>query len=116
MGSECIDQYPTWMEAAGFVDIECKSFYWPSNEWMEDEHLRCLGRQTEGNMLAGLEGFSLALLTREMGFSKDEVKQFTDRVAQDLKNRHIHACFPGTVVFGRKPWPSERLGPQIVLT
>lgn len=108
LGSECSDHYVEWMQAAGFVDIQVKVFMWPTNGWPKDPYMKEIGRWNQINILEGLEGFCLALLTRGLGWKKEEVDVFVAKVSSDLRNRRIHAYFPMPVVFGRRP--IERAG------
>ncbi|KAK3675896.1 hypothetical protein LTR78_004088 [Recurvomyces mirabilis] len=107
MGSDVSEKYEEWMRDAGFVDIQQRMFMWPSNNWPRDPYMKELGRWNQVNILDGLEGFCLALLTRGLGWTKQEVDVFVARVGRDLKDRRIHAYFPMPVTFGRKPYPGE---------
>ncbi|KAK1081943.1 hypothetical protein LTR33_004274 [Friedmanniomyces endolithicus] len=110
MGSDVSESYKEWMREAGFVDIQTKMFMWPINSWPKDPYWKELGRWNQVNILEGLEGFCLALLTRGLGWRKEEVDVFVGRVGRvgrDLRDRRIHAYFPMPVTFGRKPWPGE---------
>ncbi|TKA37610.1 hypothetical protein B0A54_11694 [Friedmanniomyces endolithicus] len=107
MGSDVSESYKEWMREAGFVDIQTKMFMWPINAWQKDPYWKELGRWNQVNILEGLEGFCLALLTRGLGWRKEEVDVFVGRVGRDLRDRRIHAYFPMPVTFGRKPWPGE---------
>jgi len=103
MGTEVSEKYREWMEAAGFVDIEEQHFMWPSNTWPKDKYMKELGNWNMINILEGLEGFCLALMTRGLGWKKEEVDVFVAKVSSDVKNRGIHAYYPMPVVWGRKP-------------
>lgn len=105
MGSECADNHLALMAEAGFVDIQQKMFMWPSNTWPKDPFMKELGRWNQVNILEGLEGFCLALLTRGMGWKKLEVDVLVAKVSQDLRDRKIHAYFPMPVCWARKPFP-----------
>lgn len=85
--------YRKWMEEIGFVDIEEKTFVWPTNTWPKNRKMKELGRWNEVNICEGIEGFSLALFTRVLGWKKEEVEVFTAKVRNDLKNRDIHGYF-----------------------
>jgi len=95
------------MEAAGFVDIEERYFMWPSNGWPKDHYMKELGRWNQVNIMDGLEGFCLALLTRGLGWKKEEVDVFVAKVINDIKDRRIHGYYPMPVYWGRKPFPRE---------
>ncbi|KAK5706214.1 hypothetical protein LTR97_001201 [Elasticomyces elasticus] len=107
MGSEVSGTYKQLMQEAGFVDIETRMFMWPTNSWPRDPFMKELGRWNQVNILDGLEGFCLALLTRGLNWRKEEVDIFVANVSRDLRDRRIHAYFPMPVVFGRKPFPGE---------
>jgi hypothetical protein len=87
------DSFKQWMEEAGFENIEIKIFAWPSNVWPKNKSLKEIGRWNEINLIQGVEGFTLALLTRVLGWSKAEVEILSAKVKNDLKNRSIHAYF-----------------------
>lgn len=107
LGSDCADHYEEQMRAAGFVDITTRMFMWPSSGWPKDPKMKLLGHWNQTNILDGLEGFCLALLTRGLGWKKQEVDIFVAKVSNDFRNRKIHAYFPMPVVFGRRPFEVE---------
>lgn len=107
MGTDCAVHYYDWMKEAGFVDVHQRHFMWPTNMWPKDPLMKLLGQWNLTNILEGLEGFCLALLTRGLGWRKEEVDVFVARVSNDLRNRKIHAYFPMPVTYGRKPFQGE---------
>ncbi|KAK5174002.1 uncharacterized protein LTR77_001081 [Saxophila tyrrhenica] len=107
MGTDCADHYVAQMTEAGFVDINQRMFMWPSNGWPKDPLMKTLGQWNQTNILDGLEGFCLALLTRGLGWQKAEVDVFVAKVSRDLRSRKIHAYFPMPVTYARKPFPGE---------
>ncbi|KFA50418.1 hypothetical protein S40293_10909 [Stachybotrys chartarum IBT 40293] len=88
---------------AGFVNVHRKTFKWPTNSWPKDRHHKEVGLWTLANIGGGLEGLSMALLTRGCGWSKDEVLAFLTSVRKDLRDPRIHAYWPIVVVYGQKP-------------
>ncbi|KAI5361823.1 Putative S-adenosyl-L-methionine-dependent methyltransferase [Septoria linicola] len=107
LGSDVSEHFERWMEDAGFVDVQHKMFMWPSSSWPKDPFMKELGRWNQVNIIDGLEAFCLALLTRGLGWRKEEVDVFVARVSNDFRNRKIHAYFPMPVVYGRRPMPGE---------
>ncbi|KAF2214086.1 hypothetical protein CERZMDRAFT_66779 [Cercospora zeae-maydis SCOH1-5] len=107
LGSDVSEHFKPWLEQAGFADIQHKMFMWPTNSWPKDPFMKELGRWTQVNITDGLEAFCLALLTRGLGWQKEEVDVFVARIANDFRNRKIHAYFPMPVVWARKPFPGE---------
>ena len=55
--------------AAGFVDVTEVRFKWPVGPWSNDQKLKDLGRWNMHMWEQGLEGWTLALLTRVMRVS-----------------------------------------------
>lgn len=46
------------------------------------------------NLLDGLQGVSLALFTKALGWSTTQLETFLVQVRKDIQNRKIHAYFP----------------------
>ena len=97
------DQYKKLMEEAGFVDVKEVVYKWPINDWPKDPKYKELGAWQCHNLLEGMQGFSMAPLTRALGWSPADVEVFLIEVRKDLKNRKIHAYSPIHFVYGRKP-------------
>lgn len=79
------------MKEVGFVNMKHKDYKWPLNSWPKDEHLREIGRWHCVNIDLGLEGLSMGLLTRVLGWGKAEVEVFCANVRKDLRNKNFHA-------------------------
>jgi ubiquinone/menaquinone biosynthesis C-methylase UbiE len=95
------------LQQAGFVDITEKKFIWPIGAWPKDPYLKDLGRWGERNWSEGIEGWVMALYTRLLGWSYEEVQAFVRDfrgVIRNRKNRFYHEV---RVVYGRKPFPGE---------
>ncbi|KAE9373651.1 S-adenosyl-L-methionine-dependent methyltransferase [Stipitochalara longipes BDJ] len=102
---------PTWykaqMEAAGFQNVVETKFKWPQNRWPKDPKMRELGK-TVGmwmyeNFSGGVQGLSMALFTRGLGWSAQEVEAFLVDVRKDMKDTKIHGYYNISVVYGQKP-------------
>lgn len=57
------------IEEAGFVDVVEKTYKWPIGAWSNDPKLKDIGRWNLHLWKEGLEGWTMALLTRVMGVS-----------------------------------------------
>jgi short-subunit dehydrogenase involved in D-alanine esterification of teichoic acids len=55
------------------------------------------------NVTSGLEGFSMAIFTRVLGWTKPEVDVFLADVRKEMKDTKIHVYWNIFVVYGRKP-------------
>ena len=49
---------------------------------------------TKENISTGLEAFSMALLTRILRWTKEEVDAFLTDVKQEIEDRNVHAYIP----------------------
>lgn len=92
-----------WLEAAGFINITGKRFYWPCNTWPRDQKLKELGMWSNYNLQIGLEAFIMASATRLLGWSKEEVLVLAAKAKADVNNRNIHAFWPVGIVVCQKP-------------
>lgn len=105
--------YKKQLEEAGFINVVEKRYKWPTNPWPKDPKFKQLGMKflqydfsetqkmlieaglwTNENLAPGLEGFSLGLFTRVLGWKKEEVEIFLMKVRSDMNDRKIHAYLP----------------------
>lgn len=77
--------------AAGFENVVIKHFKWPTNRWPKNPKDKEVGLWTLANVDGGLEGLSMALLSRGLGWSMEEVLAYLPGVRKDLRNPRIHA-------------------------
>ncbi|KAM0282371.1 hypothetical protein ACHAQH_003050 [Verticillium albo-atrum] len=92
-----------WMKDAGFVNVVVHMFKWPLNNWPRDPHYKELGSWCFTNIDDNLEGLTMAMFTRILGWTKDETVLFCSRVRKQLRDRRIHAYCPVYVLYGQKP-------------
>lgn len=83
--------YKRWMEEIGFVDVEERRFAWPLNTWPKAKKDKLVATWMQEDLLTGLQGLSMGLLTRGLGWSTQEVESLLVDVRKDVKNRNIHA-------------------------
>ncbi|RMI95818.1 hypothetical protein BHE90_017393 [Fusarium euwallaceae] len=91
------------MANVGFIDIEETPFKWPTNRWPKEKRFKELGAWNNVNAQDSLEGLSIALFTRCLGWTPEEVGVFLVDVRKDLNNPGIHAYGSIRSVYGRKP-------------
>ena len=61
------EQIKGYLEQGGFEDVVETVFKWPIGPWSSDKHLKQLGLWNLLHWQEGIEGWSLALLTRVLG-------------------------------------------------
>ena len=96
--------------ALGFTDVHAQTFIWPIGPWPKDPHLKDLGRWGERNWCDGIEGWVMALYTRLLGWTYDEVKAFVRDFQAVIKDRRGRFWQEVRVVCARKPFVGEVVG------
>lgn len=97
------DRFKPLMAEVGFVDVKETPFKWPINRWPKEKRFKELGEWSNLNTDGLLEGLSMALFTRCLGWTAEEVSVFLVDVRKDLNNPKIHAYWSIRSVYGRKP-------------
>ncbi|KAF9873169.1 C6 zinc finger domain protein [Colletotrichum karsti] len=104
------------MGEIGFTNMTSQDFIWPLNSWPKDEKLKEIGRWQFVNLDTGLEGLSMGLLTRVLGWTKEEVQVLCANVRKDLKNKSMHSYWRIRVICAQKPENVEEAAPSSQLT
>jgi SAM-dependent methyltransferase len=97
--------YRQWIEEAGFVNVKEYIVPLPLNQWPKDPKLKELGMWEMTNLLQGIEGFSVALFTKILRWSRPELEVLLAEVRREAQNRSIHAYWRLVGVVGQKPQP-----------
>jgi hypothetical protein len=87
-------RYKDYFEAAGFVDIVEERFQWPINTWPKGTYYKTLGLWYNRDLLDGLSGIAMAICTRGLNMSREDVELLLVNVRNDLKDTRIHAYLP----------------------
>jgi hypothetical protein len=90
LNSRAAARFRSQLAAAGFVDVVERKFALPGNAWAKGEKEKMLGLMQMTNILDGVQGISMQLFTKMLGWSPEEVELFLVDVRKDLKNRDIH--------------------------
>ncbi|KAK1755439.1 S-adenosyl-L-methionine-dependent methyltransferase [Echria macrotheca] len=95
--------YAKQMADVGFVNVTEKKFKWPGNGWPKDRKHKELGVWSYENIAGGLQGLSMALFTRGLGWSAEQLEVFLAGVRKDMKDTRIHAYYSIYIVYAQKP-------------
>lgn len=95
--------YKEQMIAAGFENVVEVVWKWPTNRWPKDRKMKELGMWYQENITRSLYGLSVALFTRGLGWTLEELEVFLVDVRKDMSDTKIHAWAPIYVVYGQKP-------------
>ncbi|KAF2723530.1 S-adenosyl-L-methionine-dependent methyltransferase [Polychaeton citri CBS 116435] len=83
---------------AGFINVVEKRFRWPIGPWSSDKKYKEIGRWNLLNWEAGMEGWTMALYTRVLGFTYQQVQDMLAELRTELKDRKMHAYHEVQVV------------------
>ncbi|KFX96552.1 hypothetical protein V490_03305 [Pseudogymnoascus sp. VKM F-3557] len=117
------EQVKGYLINAGFVDVVETVHRWPVGEWPKDPYIKQVGRWNREHWLMGIEGWSMALLTRVLNvglpstpmqlkltvplqWTYTEVQAYLGKMREALNDPRIHAYHIINIVYGRKPPPS----------
>ncbi|KAF2139284.1 uncharacterized protein K452DRAFT_289833 [Aplosporella prunicola CBS 121167] len=92
-----------YMLDAGFEEVTEHRMKMPVGPWSSDPKLKEVGKWHLIECFQGLEGWAMALLTRVMGWSPEEVQVFLARARTGLKDRKVHAYTSVSICYGKKP-------------
>ncbi|KAI4200862.1 MAG: hypothetical protein LQ350_003664 [Teloschistes chrysophthalmus] len=92
-----------WMKDAGFKDVKGEKFVWPVGTWPKDKDLKERGAWNYLQIMEGLEAFTFALFTKQLGYSKAEVEVICAKIRSEMKDPKLHIMFYLHVAYGQKP-------------
>ncbi|EME48302.1 hypothetical protein DOTSEDRAFT_42524 [Dothistroma septosporum NZE10] len=92
-----------WIEAAGFVDVVDDVVEVPIGPWAKGAKLKEIGRYQREHMNACIEAFTLAPLTRILGWRAEEAQVLMAGVRAEFNNPKIHLLTVFHYVYGRRP-------------
>lgn len=90
------------IEQSGLSVLHSKIFDVPLGEWSRDPRLGSAGRNILVSALEGLEAMSLRLLTRELGWTEEGVRQLCGEVVAELSKPGVRATIQCMFVVLRK--------------
>ncbi|KAJ5330500.1 hypothetical protein N7476_000283 [Penicillium atrosanguineum] len=100
------------IEKAGFIEVHEKETKWPIGAWPKDKSLKEAGMVNIQHWLAGMEGYSMYLLTKygdPVPWTKEEVLVYVAEMRKALKNPRFHAYQRARRVWAKKQLPDQFL-------
>lgn len=95
--------YGKWMREAGFEDVQERSYYWATNQWVKGKQQKLQAMWLQANLQELLPAWGLGPLSRAFGWSRERIEVAIANARADLSNRNIHAYAECYVAYGRKP-------------
>lgn len=87
-------RYKAIFEEVGFVDVEVKMIEIPIGTWAQSKYHKKIGALFHQDMDSGAEAIGMAMLTRVLGMSKEDVGVLVEGARSDMNNRDIHSYQP----------------------
>lgn len=90
----CVPYYKQWFEEVGFEAVVERRLAWPLNPWAKGKKMKTIGLWSMSNSLEGAVSISMAIMTRVLGKSTEEVELELAAVKRDIKDRSVHSYWP----------------------
>ncbi|TKA22627.1 hypothetical protein B0A50_07636 [Salinomyces thailandicus] len=103
MRLDAILAVPDVLKAKGFVNIGKAATKWPLGPWAQGKKEKKLGELLERDLLSALEGASMRLYTKVLGWSEEAVRKHVGEVQEDIQRRKAHAYIPIDFLWAQKP-------------
>lgn len=87
-------RWKQWFEDRGFEQVTQKIPKMPCNPWPKDKRLKLLGAWEMENLLTGLEGMTLRLFVKGLGWTEEDTQLFFVPLRKDFKNLQYHTYWP----------------------
>jgi len=93
-----------YVEDAGFTDVKVQRVKLPWGPWPKDKEKKKLGAITTLTLKAGgFEAYAMALFTKHLGKTAEEVTKLATAAVTEVESRKVHAYQIVAHVVGRKP-------------
>jgi SAM-dependent methyltransferase len=95
---------------AGMCDVREKVFAYKWGTWMAPPE-RPLGARAMLNVMSGIEGFTLAMFTKALGWTVEDTQAFIVEVKRDMRDDNLRKVMDLHVVYSQRPkGPSPESG------
>ena len=80
------DTFKDYLSSQGFTNVQNEITKWPCTPWPEDEVGKTLEGMHRQNILMGVEGISMMLLTKQLGLATEGVDDLVQKIRQELED------------------------------
>jgi len=86
-------RYKEILEEIGFVDVVEKRTQFPIGTWAVGKKMKTLGAWMRHDMLTGLQAMSMAIMTRGLGMTPEEVDAHLVNVKAEIESNKLHGYY-----------------------
>lgn len=79
-----------WFEEGGYEAIVQKVYKLPCNSWPKDPRMKLLGAWEMENMLTGVDGMTMRVFQKGLGWTEAQVQVFLAALRKDVRNQRYH--------------------------
>ncbi|KAK4543141.1 hypothetical protein LTR36_005919 [Oleoguttula mirabilis] len=101
---DAILNVPPTLKQRGFVNLGTAGTKWPIGPWPKGKREKKIGELTEKDLSSAIEGSSLRLFTKVLGWSMEEVQKLVKEVERDIAARRMHSYIPIDFLWAQKPY------------
>ncbi|EOD44847.1 putative tam domain methyltransferase protein [Neofusicoccum parvum UCRNP2] len=92
-----------WIKDAGFINVKEDLYKAPLSPWAKGRRLKEIGKYNLIHVLDAIEAYSIALFTRVLNYSAEEVQVMLAKMREEYKNPELHIYWIYHVTYGQKP-------------
>jgi SAM-dependent methyltransferase len=92
-----VRRFKEMFEEIGFVDVVETRTPLPIGTWAQGKVMKTLGEWMRIDMMVGLEAMSMAIMTRGLGMTPEEVEADLVKIKAEIESNKLHAYFPAYV-------------------
>ncbi|KAI4282500.1 MAG: hypothetical protein L6R35_005400 [Caloplaca aegaea] len=77
-------EFPKMLEEVGFEDVVEEKLPWAVGPWSQDEKQKQIGAMQGANMQNAVQGISMTVLTKNLGWTREEVDGLLEEIKKDI--------------------------------
>ncbi|KAI7340234.1 hypothetical protein KC315_g788 [Hortaea werneckii] len=103
MRLDAILSMPEILREKGFANIDQAATKWPLGPWAKGKKEKKVGELLERDLLGAIEGTSMRLYTKILGWNEEAVRKHVEEVHENIRARKAHAYIPIDFLWAQKP-------------
>ncbi|KAI6907503.1 hypothetical protein KC318_g4621 [Hortaea werneckii] len=103
MRLDAILSVPEILREKGFANIDQAATKWPLGPWAKGKKEKKVGELLERDLLGAIEGTSMRLYTKILGWNEEAVRKHVEEVHENIRARKAHAYIPIDFLWAQKP-------------